>query len=920
MIQLKVRTEYSFGQTFAPLDKLIACLKEQGCTAAGIVDGSTWGHVNWHKKCRAAGIKPLLGVELVVSDEEDTTPRMWFLAKNLEGLRELYKFSSKAHQFTLATKRGKVPALGKLDVKKMSDNILKFAGDITDADFLKEVGAIIDISPASKILEMKKRAITEQHGLQLVGISDNAYAKPEDVAIFELIGNGLKMTPQYLLNEIPFQDIAQEIAGLCLDYDLPTAPMIRAEGDIELMCREGIKFRKMEEQWTDEYEQRLLHELKLIRSKDFDSYFVIVADMVHYAKQHMLVGPSRGSSAGSLVCYLMRITEVDPVPTKLFFERFIDVSRTDLPDIDLDFPDSKRHLVFEYMANKYGEENTAKIGTISQYKPKSALIAVCKKLNIPPAATAAVKVAMIERSSADSRANNCLQDTLETTDPGKTFISMYPQAGAAALIEGHASHTGVHAAGLLVCNDEITNYATVDGNGIAHIEKGAAEELGLLKVDVLGLRTLSVLEDSGIAIDWYNLGLNDPATYEIFSSGRYCGIFQFEGNAMRAVGKEVVIKSMTQIDAVTALARPGPFGGGVTKKYIDRSNGEKYDAIHPLVASHMKETYGLPIYQEQVMAMVREIGKFDWEEASFIRKSMAKRLGIEFFNKFYIKFEAGAIENGLTKDQAKEAWHLISTMGTWCMNKAHTYSYALISYWTAYLKAHHPLEFAASNLRNSKDEDSALELLREMVREGLEYVAFDIEKSALNWSAIDGVLYGGFTALKGIGESKAAKLIEARDAGKLTKKQRDDVAACENIFADLNPLMTKYGAMYDDPKEAGVLTDKIWHVADLTEGIPHGEERVLIAELIYKNQRDANEDVNVKKRNGKIETGQTIFVDLRLRDDTGMIGGRINRFDYLRIGKELLEEVPIGAHLLIRAKFFNGIRYCFISKWKRLDV
>ncbi|HEY6022115.1 MAG TPA: PHP domain-containing protein, partial [Candidatus Paceibacterota bacterium] len=615
MIQLKVKSEYSFGATFAPLDRIIQRLKEQGCTAAGIVDGSTWGHVNWHKKCRAAGIKPLLGVELVVSDEEDTTPRMWFLAKNVEGLKELYKFSSKAHQFTLATKRGKVPALNRLDVKKMSTNIIKFAGDITDAEFLNEVGAIIDISPASKILEMKKRNAAEQFGLPLVGISDNAYAYPEDVNTFELISQNKKMTPQHILDNLINQDIAQVLADQCEDYDLPSAPMIRAEGDIEALCRKGIVSRGLQSKWTDEYEQRLLHELKLIRMKDFDSYFVIVADMVNYAKQHMLVGPSRGSSAGSLVCYLMRITEVDPLPPKLYFERFIDVSRTDLPDIDLDFPDSKRHIVFEYMAGKYGHDNTAKIGTISQYKPKSALITVCKALNIPPAATAAVKVAMIERSSADSRANNCLQDTLETTEPGKAFASMYPQAGAAALIEGHASHTGVHAAGLLVCNDDISNYATVDGDGIAHIEKGAAEALGLLKIDVLGLRTLGILEDSGVPIDWYNLPFDDPAAYEIFSSGRYCGIFQFEGNAMRAVGKEIDITSMVQIDAVTALARPGPFGGGVTKKYIDRSNGESYDAIHPAVASHMSTTFGLPIYQEQVMAIVREIGKFDWADA-----------------------------------------------------------------------------------------------------------------------------------------------------------------------------------------------------------------------------------------------------------------------------------------------------------------
>jgi DNA polymerase III alpha subunit len=920
MIQLKVKSEYSFGATFAPLDRIIQRLKEQGCTAAGIVDGSTWGHVNWHKKCREAGIKPILGVELVVSDEEDTTPRMWFLAKNLAGLKELYKFSSKAHQFMLATKRGKVPALGRLDVKKMSDNIFKFAGDITDAEFLNEVGAIIDISPASKILEMKKRNAADQFGLQLVGISDNAYAYPEDVNTFELISQGKKMTPQFLLDELVHQDVAEALAAQCEDYDLPVAPMIRAEGNLEALCREGIKFRGMQDRWTEEYEIRLKYELELIESKDFVSYFLIVADLMQYAKSKMLVGPARGSSAGSLVCYLTRITEVDPIPPRLIFERFIDISRSDLPDIDSDFPDNKRHLVFEYMAEKYGHDNTAKIGTISQYKPKSALITVCKALNIPPAATAAVKIAMIERSGADSRANNCLQDTLETTDPGKTFISMYPQAGAAALIEGHASHTGVHAAGLLVCNDDINNYATVDADGIAHIEKGAAESLGLLKIDVLGLRTLGILEDSGVPIDWYNLPFDDQKTYDLFNTGRFCGIFQFDGNALRAVSSRIEFKCLGDIDAVTALARPGPFGGGVTEEFCLRKMGKEFKPLHPAIAVHLQDTYGLPVYQEQTMNLVRHVGKFSWKDTSVIRKAMSKRLGKEFFDKHFDTFKIGAAEQGVSEQEARSTWDLINSFGAWAFNKSHSHSYAVVSYWTAYLKAHHPLEFAACNLRNAKDEESALELLREMVREGIEYVAFDIEKSALNWSVIDGVLYGGFVSLKGIGESKAAKLIEARDAGKLTAKQRADIASCENIFSDLNPLMTKYGEMYDDPKEAGVLTDKIWHVADLTEGIPHGEERVLIAELIYKNQRDANEDVNVKKRNGKVETGQTIFVDLRLRDDTGMIGGRINRFDYLRIGKELLEEVPIGAHLLIRAKFFNGIRYCFISKWKRLDV
>lgn len=919
MIQFKIKTEYTFGQTYAPISRVVERLKALGCTAAGIVDeNSTWGHVAWHKACRAAGIKPMLGSELVVSDS-DFTHRMWFIAKNQRGLSELYNWTTKAHQQPLNTKVGSTPRLYRKDVLAMSDDLMVFSGDVVDAAFLKEAGAVLDLSPASRLIAGRKRALAQETGLPTISVSDNAYAFPEDADVYEFATRArLKATPQHILEQLDHQDVAAALCGEIEDYDLPQAPMVRAEGNLEELCREGIKFRKMEDRWTQEYEDRLNYELELIRSKDFESYFIIVADMVHYAKKHMLVGPSRGSAAGSLVCYLARITEIDPLPPKLYFERFIDVSRTDLPDIDLDFPDDKRAMVFEYMAEKYGSDNVAHIGTVGQFRPKSALIQVCKALNIPPAATAAVKVAMIERSSADSRANNCLQDTLETTDPGKQFMQMYPQAAVASKLEGHASHTGVHAAGLLVCNEPINKYATVDRDGIAHIDKGAAESFGLLKIDVLGLRTLGVLEDSGVPIDWYNLPFDDAATYDIFNDGRMCGIFQFEGNALRAISRDIDFKTVVEIDAVTALARPGPFGGGVTEKYVQRRNGEPYTPIHPLVEEHMKETFGLPVYQEQTLAIVREIGKFDWKETSTIRKAMSKRMGKEFFDTYWAKFKAGAASQGIGEKEARQTWETINAMGAWQMNKAHTFSYAVISYWTAYLKAHHPLEFAAANLRNAKDDDSALELLREMVREGVEYTAFDLNRSKMNWSVQDGRLYGGFMALKGIGESKAAKLIEARDAGTLTDKQRTEIANAENLFSDIFPFHNRYGAMYNDPASSNIASPVV-DISTLEEGIPHGEERVFLGELIYKNARNANEEVNVKKRGGKVLTGPLDFVDMRLRDDTGTIGGRIGRFDFQRTGKELLETVPVGAHLLVRAKFWNGIRYAFITKWKRID-
>lgn len=919
MIQLKVRTEYSFGLTFAPIARVAQRLKAMNVKAAGIVDAdSTWGHVPWFKACKDAGIQPLLGVDVIVSDDDESQQRMWFLARTTTGLTELYHALSKAHQQRIQTKSASLPRLLRSDVLKMSsEGIYKFAGGILDGDFLKRCRAIVDLSPASRIVNMRKQQLAKQHKLPVINTSDNSYACEDDRAAFEFCSRaGLKQTPQHLI-DIAEDKLLDSIALGCADLKLPRAPMIRAEGNLEQICRAGIKFRKMK--WNSTYENRLQHELNMIRSKDFESYFIIVADMVQFAKQHMLVGPSRGSAAGSLVCYTARITEIDPLPPKLYFERFIDVSRADLPDIDLDFPDNKRQMVFDYMAEKYGRNNVAKIGTISQFRPKSALIQVCKALDIPPSATAALKVAMIERTSADSRATSCLLDTFDTTQPGRDFIAAYPQAKIASLLEGHASHTGVHAAGLLVSNCEVADCAVVDADGIAHIDKVSAEAVGLLKIDVLGLRTLGVLEDSGVNIDWYNLKFDDKATFDVFNKQRLCGIFQFEGISMRQISTDVVYESINEIDAVTALARPGPFGGGVTTSYIRRRNGEPYKAIHPLVERHMADTFGLPIYQEQTLAIVREIGKFDWKETSIIRKAMSKRMGKEFFDSYWEKFKTGALSQGISEKEARATWDMINSMGAWQMNKAHTYSYAVISYWTAYLKAHHPLEFAAANLRNAKDEDSAIQLLREMVREGIQYVPFDLKLSQLNWSVCDGKLIGGFTALRGIGESKAAKLIAARDAGTLTPKQTAEINDTENAFGNIFPFHSKYDHLYKDPTAHGI-GSSVCDIVDLVEGMPHQTERVFLGELIHKNPRTANEEILIKKRGGKVETGQLDFIDLRLRDDTGTIGGRIGRRDFLRIGKELLERVPLGSHLMVRARFFNGIRYAFISKYKVLEA
>lgn len=919
MIQWRVRTEYTYGETYAPVKMTVQHLSELGCKAAAITDRhGTWGHVPWHKACRAAGIQPMLGVELFVTNS-DEQHAMAFVAANQNGLKELYTAVSKAHHQQIAMRKGKAPRLFLDDVRDMSSDIIKLAGDIRDEEFLVEIGAMLDISPASVIMQHVKRRIAKERNLRSVLCCDNSYIKESDKPLLEIMApRSLKPTPQHLYDVGENQmDLLPE------DFELPHAPMISvpdANRKLMKLCREGVKYRAKLNGlvWTSVYEERLKYEVRLIKEKNFASYFLVVADMCKFAKEHMLVGPSRGSAAGSLVCYLTRITEIDPLPPGLFFERFIDTTREDLPDIDLDFPDQKRHLVFDYMAEKYGRENVAHIGTISRYQAKSALVLACKSMGIPPTATAAVKVAMIERSSADSRVSDCLRDTLDTTEPGKDLKRMYPEVMIAADIEGHASHTGVHAAGLLVCNAPISNYCSITDEGIAQIEKYSAESVNLLKIDVLGLRTLTVLDEADVLTNeqWYSLPLDDQETFKIFDDQALSGIFQFEGDAMRSIAKQMIpFTSMHDIDAVTALARPGPFGSGITELYLQSRNRGRKVKVHPLVAEHMVKTEGLPIYQEQTLAIIRNIGKFSWGDTTLVRKAISRRMGTEYFETFWQKFRKGAMENGLSEPDARQIWDSINTMGAWQMNKAHTYSYAVLSYWTAWLKAHHPLPFVLSCLRSGMDTDKGIKLIREMVTAGrIRHAPLDWHRAEASWSVQDGALMPGLDSVKGIGPATAAKFIAARNNGTLDAKLIAKVEQAEKEYDNLFPIETLYADYYAGKmKVAGTVR----RLAELT-----GEQdgtAVVIGRLIYKNLRDANEEINVKKRGGKILPHPVTYLDFRIQDDTEQLLLRIDRFKYENIGKLLFSEVPIGADLLLRIKLIPGYRFGWVNKWRRLD-
>lgn len=943
MIHLRVRTEFSFGETFAPLDRVICRLKAVGATAAGCVDaaGSTWGHVRWETECRRAGITPLFGGEYVITTKKvGQEATSWCLGKSAP---TLYRAGSMAHLTqSVATSR---PSLS-VEQFLAAPGLVKFAGSALadSAEAVADGGVYLDLTPGALLTNKDALATARRVGrkARLVLAGNNLYAAPADRKLHELIARNAVTEARHILtlpelratfaNMLTDRQIKEAlawgdaIAAELADVKLPKAPLIRVDGDVEALCRSGQRDRLARghiKNWTKEYEQRLVRELAVVREKQFDSYFLVVADMVRWAKERMLVGPARGSAAGSLMSYLMGITEVDPLPFGLMFERFVDITRKDLPDIDLDFPDSTRDQVYDYLRDKYGGEHVARIGTISEFKPKSVLAEVGKRLGVPAWDTKAVRDAMFERSSGDSRANNCLTDTLAQTEPGRQLLERYPAIALAGEIEGHASHTGLHAAGVIVCNEPIEDYCTV-ANGVAQLDKVDAEKLGLLKVDVLGLRTLSVIADAGVITkeQIYSMKLDDPAVFKLINDGRFSGIFQWEGQALQSLTRQIPVKEFNDLVHITALARPGPLGGGAATKYIDRHAGrDPVSVAHPSMLVYLEETFGLVLYQEQVMRIVRDIGQFTWEETSAIRKAMSGRLGNEYFERMGKRFMEGAAKStNLKPDEARSIWDQINSMGMWAFNKSHSVSYALVSYWTAYLKAHWPLEYAAAALRNAKDEDAAFNMLREIVREGVGYVPFDEQLSEMSWSVKDGRLIGGFLGLKGIGPKTAEKMIQERTKlGRLSDESREKLGRCKQIFGDIFPAHSQWGIYYDDPIKAGLRSDTtVINISDM----PNDGNVVFIGQLKKKDSRDHNEAVRLARRNGRRYHGNSLFLDMRLADDSTLTPYlcRIDRFDYEPAGRAILERGREDHHwFLVRGNKINNFPLVQVEKIRCLN-
>jgi DNA polymerase-3 subunit alpha len=552
----------------------------------------------------------------------------------------------------------------------------------------------------------------------------------------------------------------------------------------------------------DEYKERLRYEMRVIEAKDFVDYFLLLSDAVSHAKDAGIpVGPARGSAAASLVCYLLRITEVDPLQfPHMLFERFIDITREDPPDIDLDFADDRRDEVRLYLIDKYGADRVGNIGNFVRYRGKNAINDVARVYRVPKWAAETVNSLVIDRSSGDSRFGDSLADTEDMFPAARDVFDQFPDLRQAFRLEGNMRGMSVHAAGLVVGASPLTDvcavYSKTSGKDkrqlkVLSIDKYDAEYLDILKIDALGLSTMGMiaiaLDLTGLTLDdLYSIPLDDPRTLKGFKTNDVVGVFQFEGRATRLVNQDVRPDNFDELADVNALSRPGPLFSGVTSSYVDVKHGRKEaEELHPAVSQFTEFTKGQIVYQEQILSIIKEIGGFPVTKLAGIRKIISKKEGEGRFNLMFQDFVTGAKERyDISPELAKTIWAKMVTSAQYSFNIAHAISYSMIAFWTMYLKQHYPAEFFTASLIKAKagtagntgakggagaHTNNFEKLLRDAQAHNIKVLPPDLARSGSQWTLDKerGEILAGFEQVPGVGEAMAKAIIADRDAGRL---------------------------------------------------------------------------------------------------------------------------------------------------------
>jgi len=566
----------------------------------------------------------------------------------------------------------------------------------------------------------------------------------------------------------------------------------------------GIESRYPGEALTQEVRDRVEMELAVVIKKGYPGYYLVVADFINWAKDNGIrVGPGRGSGAGSIAAYALRITDLCPMKNGLIFERFLNPERPSMPDFDIDFDDRRRAEVIRYVSQKYGEDRVAMIATFGRLKSKAAIKDATRVLDYPFAVGEKMTKALPPDVMGKGVALPALFDQNdERYGEGRDFRDLHESDpdvrkvyDTALGLEGQIRNWGVHAAGVIMSSEPLIDIVPImkreaDGAIITQFDYPMCESLGLVKMDFLGLRNLTVLEDAlvnikanrGVDLVLEDLSFDDPEAYALLGRGDTLGVFQLDGGPMRQLLRQMQPDNFEDISAVIALYRPGPMGANSHTNYALRKTGkQEIDYIHPELTEALKPilggTYGLIVYQEQVMSIAQELAGFTLGQADNLRRAMGKKKR-EVLEQEFVGFEAGMLERGFSKDAIKTLWDILVPFADYAFNKAHSAAYGVISYWTAYLKAHYPAEYMAALLTSTRgDKDKSAIYLNECRRMGIKVLPPDVNESVNNFASVGTDIRFGLGAVRNVGDNVVAGIVQARQD--------------EGLFTDFTDFMSK---------------------------------------------------------------------------------------------------------------------------------
>lgn len=866
--------------------------------------GALYGAVEFYKKAKERGIKPIIGAEMYLAFEsmdqrrpniDDKRYHFILLVKNETGYKNLVKLITEAHlrgyyykprvdDHLLAKHadglimlsgclQGKIPRLllaGKTrEAENAAITYLKIFGK---ENFYLEIQHHPNIKEQQKVNE-QLIALSEKLNIPLVATQDSHYLRPEDAEaqdILMLINTGSdKENPERLtlksddfslksqqamiesFKHIPEAiENTQKIAESCnFEFELgkirlPYYPLPKGKTADELLaelCEEGLRLRGLYE--NQEARERLSYELKVIKQTGFASYFLIVQDFVNWAKKNrIVVGPGRGSVGGSLVAYTLNITNVNPLKYDLLFERFISGERISPPDIDLDFTDRRRDEVIQYVAEKYGHDHVAQIITFGTMAARAVIRDVGRALGYEYSYCDRLAKMIPFSFSIDQTLQKIdeFRQLYETDDRARRLIDL------ARKLEGVARHASTHACGVVISKDPLTDLVPLQHpsqseiNIVTQYEMHTIEDLGLLKMDFLGLKNLTIIEDtlsriyaiSKKNVDIQNIPLDDKKTYQLFRKGETVGVFQVESGGMQRYLKEMKPTHIEDIIAMIALYRPGPME--LIPDYIARKHGrKKIEYLHPDLEPILKNTYGVCVFQEQLMQIAQRLAGFSLAEADVLRKAVGKKIK-ELLLEQEKKMIEGMKRNGISEKIARKIWEWILPFARYGFNRAHSTAYGMIAYQTAYLKAHYPLEFMSALLTaEGGDVERVGFLIEECKKIGIEVLPPDINESFRTFSVVPEKhkIRFGLLAIKNVGHNVVEAIVAERKRGGRFETMGDFVSrvASKDLNKKSMEALIKAGA-FDSIGERNELLanlDRLLEIARETQKTKQSGQRGL---------------------------------------------------------------------------------------------